>query len=277
MRVGHTYVEVGEAGTGRTTLDSSEEDFAETMHYEGFRFETPEEFIAYCDEPWRREVRDALQDLLSPDRSVLSVGSGLGEHELPFHLEGYDIVASDLLPDALERAAGLFPGFRTMRFDVVDPDQSRRYDDVLAAAMESVFDDDQLRRVLENLRSLLEPGGRLIIGLRYHDNLATRVIDRVLLPLVALAGRLKHGPRLQRREHGFRRRRRELVALAESCGFTLGRVRYAGFAMELTRIDLHRRAPRLFERIRRADRRWRVFNNVTVFEFLLETPPRRSR
>ena len=156
-----------------------------------------------------------------------------------------------------------------MRFDVLDPDRSRRYDDVLAAAMESVFDDDQLRRVLENLRSLLEPGGPLIIGLRYHDNLATRVIDTgALLPLVALVGRLKRGPRLQRREHGFRRRRRELVALAESCGFTLGRVRHAGFALELTRLGLQQRAPRLFERIRRADRRWRVFNNVTVFEFL---------
>ncbi len=44
-------------------------------------------------------------------------------------------------------------------------------------------------------------------------------------------------------------------------------MRYAGFAMELTRIDLHNRAPRLFERIRRADRRWHVFNNVTLFEF----------
>ena len=40
--------------------------------------------------------------------------------------------------------------------------------------------------------------------------------------------------------------------------------------MELTRIDLHHRAPRLFERIRRADRRWRVFNNVTLFEFLTQ-------
>jgi SAM-dependent methyltransferase len=275
MRLAHDYVVAKAEDSIRDTLDQSPAEFAERMGYEAGRFVTREELLAAADEDWVRELHAVLRELLEPARRTLSVGSGFCEHEVQLALAGYRIVASDIVDDAMMDATRLFPELETRHFDVFDPDPDERWDDVLVASLDYAFDDEQLERALRNLRAVLAPGGRLILVHRYQDTLGTRLIDRVLSPALAAAMRTKarvtrSGLRIVRRKHGFRRTRRELRALARRSGFRVGRIRSAGFAVELTRVDVHRRAPALYRLARRLDRRMRMFNVATVLELVPE-------
>ncbi len=272
MRLGHKYVEVEADEPARTGLDSTPDDHRESNVYDELRFDTRDEFLAYCEQEWIVELREALERLLDKDRSVLSLGSGKGEHEVPLFLDGYDIAASDIVADALEDAARLFPGFRALRFDILDPPGDAAYDDVLMTGIDAFLDDSQLERALHNARGILNPGGRVIFVLRYPDNAATRFIDRALLPAEAALrrrlGRVPQGKRIVKRAHGHRRSRGEVVALAQRCGFAIGRIEHAAYGMELDRVRAIGAVPRLRGAVKRMDRRLTKLNSATVFELL---------
>ena len=270
MRLAHDYLDRPRGEGVATGLPASGDEFHEHLGYEGVRFGAREELLAYAEQPWAVELRAVLRELLDPRRAVLSVGSGKGEHEVPLFLEGYDITASDLSGAALDDARRLFPGFKAIELDVLAPAATARYDDLLATGIDYALDDAQLMRFLDGARSLLRAGGRVILVLRYHDNLATRLVDSVLLPAWAAFRRARYRRRgepltVVKRTHGYRRTRAELVRLAEHCGWRVGRVRYAGFGLELERVPFPRRALSL---VRRFDRRLHVFNSLTVFELL---------
>ena len=263
----------------RRTIDSTVEEFAVGMGYEALRFEDSEAFLAHFCERWVLELHEELRSILARDRTVLGIGSGCGEHEVMLFREGYDVIASDVVDWTLSRTRQLFPGFRAMHLDIFNPPCELAFDDVLVTGLDSYFDTAQARLIFTNARQLLHERGRLIFALRYHDNAATRAIDDVLLPAVAAL----HGLRLRlvgsplivvRKQHGYRRTRSEIVSLAESAGYRLGRVRFAGFGFEATRIGIDRHAPKLYELMRRLDRRVKLLNNVTVFEFLAESNAR---
>lgn len=273
MRLAHDYV-VADAGQElRRGLDRSADEFAERMAYREGRFATREELIAAASEAWIQELHAALRELLDPRRRTLSIGSGYGEHDVLLALAGYRVVASDIVVEALADAARLFPELEVRPFDIFEPDAGERWDDVLIAALDYAFDDADFERALRNARAILRPGGRVILVHRYRDTPGTWLIDRLLLPALALLMTAKarvtgSGTQVVRREHGFRRSGREMRALVWRCGFRIGRVRSAGFAVELMRIDVHRRAPALYRLAQRADRRLRLFNNATVLELI---------
>jgi hypothetical protein len=270
MRLGHSYVDAGDARARQTTLPTDSAGFAAQMRYERDATDSPDAFLAATDERWVVELRVALRDLLEPGRSVLSIGSGRGEHEVPLHTAGYDIVASEVVPGALDDAVRLFPGFRAIHFDVLAPGIENAYDDFLATGIDSVLDDAQLRTLFATARQVTRPRGRVILVHRYRDNVATRVIDRLGLPAWAAARNVYHRARgdgvlVVRREHGWRRSGAEIRALAAEGGYRTGRVRHAAYAMELARLPMPGWAMRVAVR---ADRRLRVFNSATVYEFL---------
>jgi SAM-dependent methyltransferase len=267
MRLGHSYVEDRDARAGQIALPRDRDAFAAHMRYDQETVASREAFLATTAQPWVIEVRAALRELLDPDRAALSIGSGRGEHEVALHLEGYDIVASDLVDDALDDACRLFPGFRAMRFDVLAPDvEEAMFDDLLATGIDHALDDDQLRTLFASARRITRPGGRVILVHRYRDSVVTRLVDQVLLPAWALSRNLRRGgTRLVRRQHGWRRTRSEIRALARECGYDTGRVRHAAFAMELARLPVPRGVLRAVARV---DRRLHAFSSATVFEFL---------
>ncbi|MCH7562957.1 MAG: hypothetical protein IH968_03935 [Gemmatimonadetes bacterium] len=243
------------------------------MRYGEQTFLDQQEFLQILEAPWVVELNQALGGILTPDRSILSVGSGLGEHEIPFHLDGYDITASDIVEYALLQTVNLFPGFRAIRFDIFNPDLTVQYDDVLITGLAFYFGSDEAQLIFDNARKLLKPAGSLIFTLRYHNNLATWFIDLVLSPSLAALRNAKFrltGADLKcvKKCHGYRRSRGEIVAMAQAAGYQLGRVRHAGFGVELNRIELHRFAPGPYRFLRELDKRICVFNNATVFEFL---------
>jgi SAM-dependent methyltransferase len=268
MRLAHSYVEAGDARAAQVTLPTDAGQHATHMAYEPVA--TREAFLAAAGERWMVELRAALRELMAPDRSVLSIGSGRGEHEVPLHLAGYDVVASDVIEGALDDAMRLFPGFRAIRFDVLAPDLDAAYDDLLATGIDYALDDAQMRTLFATARRVTRPGGRVILAHRYRDTPATRAIDRLGLPAWAAARNAYHrargdGVRVVRGEHGWRRTGAEIRALAAAGGYRVGRVRSAAFAMELARLPVPGPALRAAARL---DRRLHAFNSATVYEFL---------
>ncbi len=266
-------MKVKRGARARSWVDSNVEEFAESIAYGQKKFRDQEEFLQAFRSDWFIELNQVLREILSPDRSILSLGSGLGEHEVPFFLDGYDITASDVVDWAFCETVSSFPGFRAIHFDVFNPDLDTQYDDVLITGLDFYFESEQAQLIFENTRKLLKRNGRLIFTLRYHDNLATWFIDVVFLPFLARLRnekwRLQGGDlELRKKHHGYRRSRSEIIAMANAAGYQLGRVRHAGFGVELTRIGLHSKVPLLYQFVRRLDRRICVLNNATVFEFL---------
>jgi len=261
-----------ESVAGRRGLDATPSEFAETMAYGSREYRSPAEFLAAHEAAWISDLQAVLRELLDPKRSVLSVGSGECEHEVPLVLAGYDIIASDVVDSAGE-ARRLFPGLRFEIFDALHPRKLGPFDDVLVAGLDFYFDDDAFSRVVGNLRSQLRASGRLIFTLRYRNNAATWAIDTLGIPATCLAlgvaGRIGlTRKRYVMKQHGYRRSIAEIIRVVSRHGFTVGRVRHAGFGQELTRVHLQRLAPPVFAALRAADRRLRVFNNAVVFEFL---------
>lgn len=256
MRLGHAYVPEA-AATG--TLPADPDAFRAHLAYAPI-----DDFSALTDQRWVRELHAALMDLLEPTRTVLSLGSGKGEHELLLHRAGIPVTASELLPEALDDLRRLHPEVPAITFDALRPTPGLHFDDVLATGLDYALSDGQLVEMLRNGQAITGPGGRFVFALRYRDNLATRAIDQALLPAWAATRRLRGKP-IARREHGWRRSPHEIRALAERSGYRVGRVRHAGYGMELARLPMPAGA---LEVAARLDRRLHVLNNVTVFELL---------
>jgi SAM-dependent methyltransferase len=257
--------------TAAAHIDQTAEEFAETMGYGSRTYDSPAQFLEAHAQDWVRELHAVFRELLDPQRSVLSIGSGECEHEIPFVLEGYDILSTDVVDSAAE-SQRLFPSLRFQLFDALNPTPIGRFDDVLVGGLDFYFPDREFSRLLANIRDLLRPGGRLVFTLRYRDNVATWMIDRVGIPatcwLLRLAASIRRtGSRWALKPHGYRRSIREIVEAAARHGFRLGRMRHAGFGVELTRVQLDR-IPPLYRLARGIDRRLHVFNNAVVFEFL---------
>jgi len=187
-------------------------------------------------------------------------------------LEGFDIMTSDVV-DSGAPSRRLFPALRFRTFDILKPDPIGAFDDVLITGLDFYFADDDFSRLFANTQALLRPGGRLLFTLRYRDNAATWLIDRIGIPASCAMRRMASVLGVSRRHwvmkrHGYRRSMREVVRMAARHSFRLGRVRHAGFGVELTRVYIDRLAPPLYALIRAIDRRLHVFNNAIVFEFL---------
>jgi len=269
MRVGHKYVP---EDSGPTARDAAPADFVATV---GLRtFASREEFLAGASAGQGAEILAGLRALLRRDRPVLAVAAGSGQVEAQLRVEGYDVVASDFAPELLDEARRLVPELRTLQLDVLRPAHDGRYDDVVAIALDYALDDAELATFLDTVRGVLLPGGRLILAHTYRDTAATRLIDRVLLPLWArprLAGRRRSEAPWVRKEHGFRRSERELVAAAAAKGFVLGRRIPYGWGLELIRIGVDVRAPRLYRAVERVSRRLGRFNYGTLLELTLRS------
>lgn len=103
----------------------------------------------------------------------------------------------------------------------------------------------------------------------------TRFIDDALLPfenglrnvLMKISG---SQIRYLRKVHGFRRSRGEIIAIAKQDGFRLSRVIYGGYGVELTRSSVMNRLGLLMKMATKADPFLKLFNNITLFEFVMD-------
>jgi hypothetical protein len=272
MRIGHKYYLVATSAGGRRSMARSAAEHVEENHYDRYRFDTPQEFLRSSLYPrWVREVHHCYVELLGGSREVLSVGAGMGEHDVLLHLAGFSVISTDLVAGVNAQAARLFPGLRCAQLDVLDPSALATYasDAALITGLDSGLGDGEMDVLFRNLAAMLarspHPEPRLVLTLRYRDNLLTRLIDTVVLPCEAHLRRLgKPGNRVLKKVHGYRRSAGDLVRLSRPHGLVLRRTRFAGFAVELDRSAVLRRIPARAA----VDRRLHVASNCVVLEFV---------
>ncbi len=273
-RKGYKCIVVPQKGLARLEVDKTTKEFAETMGYGQILYANPKAFLQHFSDAWILELHNVLKDLLVKDHKTLGIGSGECEHEVRLFLDGYNVIGSDVVADSFTPTVSLFPGFRAIEFDVFASRFSEVFDDLLVTGLDLYYDNDKAQQIFLSSRFLLRSGGRLVFALRYHDNWATWLIDYLGIPALCALWHIRSYLRGQKVDHrlkfhGYRRRRREIITMAEQAGFKLGRVCYAGFGVELSRVGLTlTRLKLLYTILSKFDRHFHWFNNVTIFEFI---------
>ncbi len=115
------------------------------------------------------EVSALIELAGNTPRHILDLGCGPGRHALPLARAGYPVTAVDtsrVLLDQLEQSAGGLP-IETIEADMREFQRDQAFD--FALVMWTSFgyfrDEADHRRVLDNLRHSLEPGGQLVLDL----------------------------------------------------------------------------------------------------------------
>ena len=110
-------------------------------------------------------------------KKVLDVSCGIGTQTLALAALGLDVTASDLSPEAVERARKeAETRDLTIKFSVCDMKKAHEchgtgYDLVLCAgnSLPHLMSDDEILEALEAMFSCLEPGGGCLIAMRQYD------------------------------------------------------------------------------------------------------------
>ena len=277
MRIGSKYLLIDKEVANQVArkIDSGKGEFSQTMGYSDNAFPDEAAFrMQFCSASWIIELHQALCGLLHQGDKVLGVGSGYGEHEYLLFRKGYDITASDIEEAPLKAINSVCPELKTKVFDVFTDTVDIPYNVVLATGMDCYFKDDQFVQILSNFKKILlgKTNRRVIFCLRYNDNFVTKCIDFVVLPVEAYLKKLYFLLKGQKKtvvkkEHGFRRSRKEIKELAAYSGWDIGVVSYAGFGVELSRSVIFSHIPFLLQLVASVDKKVCLFNNVTIFEF----------
>jgi SAM-dependent methyltransferase len=99
---------------------------------------------------------------------ILEIGSGIGNLSEFFVQDGYDITLSDVRAQYTKQLSLKFPGRQVIEMDLVHPSFNDQYQDYLGTydlvfalnVVEHILND---RLALENMRSLLKPGGIMFV------------------------------------------------------------------------------------------------------------------
>lgn len=112
--------------------------------------------------------------LVSRGARILDVGSGMGRVSAALVARGHDVVAVE--PDAalVAQCRATYPGLEVQHADVLAASLEGTFDLVVAVGNVMVFlAPDTERAVLARLRTLLAPGGRVLVGFHPVDGPAT--------------------------------------------------------------------------------------------------------
>ena len=200
MRVGHRYVLVTHDQRVRTTIAQDASQHVEDNQYATAADSQCTSRDAFLRSPlfapWVRELHDCYRRALGDAGRILSIGSGLGEHDVLLHMAGYRITATDLISDLGRTAQQWFPDLPYAALNALNPDElsHMQADCVLASGLDYALDNAQLDALFANVATVLARSThaqrRFVFTVRYRDNALTRVVDNVLLPLEGRTGRV---------------------------------------------------------------------------------------
>lgn len=273
MRIGHEYLVVEAGAVVRATIARDSDQHREDCYPTSLsQSSSRDEFLASAlFAPWVHELHACHRRLMVDAGSILSIGSGYGEHDVLLHMAGYDVTSTDLLPDLQREAQRWFPGLPFRALNVLDPEAVDEFeaDCAIVTGLDYALDDVQLRTLFDNIAVLLRRSNHarksLVFTLRFRDNTLTRVIDEVLLPTESWFRRWRRGAghKIVKRAKGHRRTAAEIVKMAHASGFFHRATCYAGFGIEFGRSALLRR----LQFLQAVDRRLHIAANCTVLAF----------
>lgn len=212
-------------------IDHEVAEFAETMGYQDLAYLTRDQFLKKnCSHRWISELHHAYDKALSKEHLTIGIGSGYGEHELLLHLEGYPILASDIIPGLSSQLSTLFPEFQGLTIDIFTDDISEKLKetnknlgadfDLLVSGLDSYFDSDTTQVLFNNLARNLDNGRILVFTLRYPDSVSRRMIEFCLYS-EALVTHLLWGKGIIQKHHGYRKTVKEIIDYADKAGLRI--------------------------------------------------------
>jgi len=109
---------------------------------------------------------DDYSDIISkiPSGKVLELGCGLGQFSKYFMEKGFDVLATDISPDALAKAAKNVDSLKTQVLDMGKPFPfgDNIFDIVMANLSIHYFDEATTHRILSEILRVLSPNGYFI-------------------------------------------------------------------------------------------------------------------
>jgi len=257
------------------TLQNSIEENTKTMKYDKMVFKTQKDFFdRFFTNLWINDLNSVYSRLLSKINCTIGIGSGVGEHELLLFHEGFDVIASDIIPGLSEQTTQLFPGFKTITIDIFNDDIiqkiNEKFDissdnfDILITGLDFYFNNEDTQRLFDICSGYLKKGNNLIFTLRYPDSISRRLIEFWLF-IEAIINHYVFKKGIIQKEKGYRRKRKEIVKMAEKAGFVLNMEIPSMFGCECTRCRL---LGALFKIFRITDHFLPLFNCAFVMKFV---------
>lgn len=277
MRIGHDYLLVERGQPAETSIARTRDEFVRDNAYQNAGELTSREVFLRSSRyfaRWVREAHEVYEAILRDAGRILSIGSGVGEHDVLLHLSGIDVISTDLLPGVSSPTQLLFPEMRFGTLDALDENAYGffDFDSILVTGLDYALDEQTLHRFFDICRRSLSRSStaapRLVFTIRYRDNLLTRLIDDIVLPLEAHIRCRVTGSkyRVVRKQHGYRRSIRQVLRIAHEHGFAARSIRYAGFGVEYERSAIFRRLPGFLWVARHFDRLLHIGCNCAILE-----------
>ena len=153
-----------------------------------------------------------LKDNLDPIKKTLFIGSSWGETEF-FLKDKFKILASDNEDQYIEFHKNK-TDLNFIKLDILDlKNHNFSYEQIVVNSMEYLFDNQQLKKSIENISKISKPGARIFVIFRSRDRFLIKIIDHVLLfaetYLVYLIKRINKKVYFLKGHHGFRRSLKE--------------------------------------------------------------------
>ncbi|MBB3126030.1 2-polyprenyl-3-methyl-5-hydroxy-6-metoxy-1,4-benzoquinol methylase [Paenibacillus rhizosphaerae] len=171
------------------------DDMSESYH---LIYEDWKHTVSSQGEFWDRWIRSRFQLPGSGRIRILDASCGIGTQSLGLALQGFEVTATDLSPNSVERARreaeamGLSIRFGTADFRTLEQDVAGTFDVVFSAdnAVPHLLTDEDLMIACRQFYNKCLPGGMVIITIRDYDSLI-RERPRATQPRI-----LNHGKRI---------------------------------------------------------------------------------
>jgi hypothetical protein len=169
-----------------------------------------------------------LRKFLTRDMKILSIASGHAVNELYLLQDGFQITCSDLKHFIYhDQVKKHFCEFEFLELNILDGATHHKYDTAMILGLIYLFDENQLKSVMKNVRECLKPKGRFILEVTgAPQNFASYFFHEVYLKyeaklLQAMYRLLGRNLTVTKKHHGFRRSDSEVLELARKADFRL--------------------------------------------------------
>ncbi len=124
------------------------------------------------DEYWKERINKPIEDdfwieeykeLLKNQGLCLDLGCGIGQHSKWFMENGYDVISTDISDTALEKVKEFNPNVMNIDMRNPLPFEDKKFDVVFAALSIHFFTDEGTKKLINEIKRVLKPGG-LFIG-----------------------------------------------------------------------------------------------------------------
>ena len=222
-------------------------------------------------------IHEQLLKYVDNKRITLGLGSGFGEHEFLLHEKGYNIVASDVVPELAFKMNSLFKNFKIMTLDIfVDNVKTALQEhmhikniekfNLLDSGLLFYYNNEDAQFIFKKFYDALPTGCNLIFISRYRDYPGAYMLEKLLYFEGHLKAFIKRCG-LITKHHGYRRTDNEIVEMAQKAGFILVKSSPLLNGYEVLRSSILSKL-KIYNILKRLDFFIPILNSASIFKFL---------